>query len=90
MADLKSRFLELTRMPYVDQAKWFLNGFWAEGIEKECETVWKYAQKCIELDEKKKNGNELDEFWAHKFLESFGETLTVIKVICKTKTNNNL
>jgi hypothetical protein len=23
----KKRFLELTRMPYADQAKWFLNGF---------------------------------------------------------------
>lgn len=26
--DNKARFLELTRMPYVDQAKWYLNAFW--------------------------------------------------------------
>lgn len=33
------------------------------------------------LDEKKKaEGNELDEFQAHKFLEYLGETLTVIQV----------
>jgi len=33
------------------------------------------------LDEKcHADGCELDEFWSHKFLESLGETLTVIKL----------
>jgi len=73
----KVAFLELTRKAYVDQAKWFLNGFWNAGMESECENVWKYTQKFIELN---KNGCELDEFQAHKFLESLGETLTVIQL----------
>jgi predicted nucleic acid-binding Zn-ribbon protein len=67
-------------MKYADQAKWFLNGFWTEGAEKETENVWKCAQKFIELDAKKAEGNELDEFWSHKFLEFLGETLTVIQL----------
>jgi len=68
-------------MKYIDQAKWFLNGFWAEGIEQESESIWNCTQKFIELDaRKKKEGNELDEFEAHKFLETLGETLTVIKL----------
>jgi len=76
----KARFLELTRMKYNDQAIWFLNGFWADGAEQESENIWKFTQKFIELDSQKKNGNELDEFWSHKFLESLGETLTVIQL----------
>jgi hypothetical protein len=83
MADTKTKFMELTRLPYAAQAHWFLNGFWKEEGEKEAENVWKYAQKFIELDPKKKEGNELDEFWSHKFLESLGETLTVIAVTKK-------
>jgi len=74
------RFLELTRMTYANQAKWFLNGFWATA-EKETENVWKFAHKFIELDEKKgKAGCELDEFQAHRFLESLGETLTILEL----------
>ena len=52
MAD--PRFLELTRMKYIDQAKWYLNGFWRDGAEQESENIWKITQKFIELDEKKK------------------------------------
>jgi len=74
----KTQFLELTRMKYVDQAKWYLNGFWSEGAQNESENIWKYTQKFIELDDRKAGGNELDEFQAHKFLESLGETLTVM------------
>jgi hypothetical protein len=80
MSDIKSQFLELTRKKYSDQAIWYLNGFWKEGAEPESENVWNYAQKFIELDSRKKEGNELDEFWSHKFLESLGETLTVIQL----------
>jgi len=42
------------------------------------EQVWKFAHKFAELDKRKLEGNSLDEFEAHKFLESLGETLTVI------------
>jgi DNA polymerase III alpha subunit (gram-positive type) len=72
-------FADIVAKKYSDQAIWYLNGFWKDGAEAEAETVWKYAQKFIEIDEKrKKEGNELDEFQAHKFLESLGETLTVV------------
>jgi len=67
-------------MKYADQAKWYLNGFWTSGAEGEAESIWKFANKFIELDAKKKEGNELDEFFSHKFLESLGETLTVIQL----------
>lgn len=79
MADIKTKFSELTRLKYIDQAKFFLNGFWLEGVDKEAEVIWSNTHKFIELDDKKKGeGCELDEFQAHKFLESQGETLTVV------------
>jgi len=82
----KSKFLELTRSKYKDQAIWYLNGFWQEGAESEAENIWNNAHKFIELDARKKEGNELDEFWSHKFLESLGETLTVIQLREKLRT----
>eukprot|EP01105_Mastigella_eilhardi_P002801 TRINITY_DN135_c1_g1_i1.p1 TRINITY_DN135_c1_g1~~TRINITY_DN135_c1_g1_i1.p1 ORF type:complete len:430 (+),score=164.28 TRINITY_DN135_c1_g1_i1:87-1292(+) len=69
---------ELTTKPYADQCKWFLNGFWEE-VQGNAEHVWNFWQKFAELDqEKKASGCYLDEFWSHKFLETLGETLTVI------------
>jgi myosin heavy subunit len=85
MSEYKQKLYELTRMKYEDQAKWFLNGFWKEGAEQESENIWKCTHKFIELDDRKKEGNELDEFRAHKFLESLGETLTVIQLREKLK-----
>jgi len=79
MANEKDQFAELTQKTYKQQAIWFLNGFWVE-VEKEAEQIWKYTRKFEELDPKKKTGCDLDEFWSHKFLESWGETLTVIKL----------
>jgi len=85
MADLAAKFAELNRMKYADQAKWFLNGFW-DTLSNESEAMWKCTQKFIELDvEKKANGSELDEFYSHKFLESLGETLTVLALRDKLK-----
>jgi chromosome segregation ATPase len=80
MSEHKKKFLELTRMKYYDQAKWFLNGFWKDGAEENAEQIWIYTHKFIDLDDKKKDGCELDEFRAHKFLENFGETLTIIQL----------
>jgi len=85
MADLKTRLEKLTRHKYVDQAKWFLNGFWEKGADKNAEEVWNFTQLFIKFDEKKAAGNELDEFWSHKFLESIGETLTVVELREKLK-----
>jgi len=78
--------LDLTRKKYADQAKWFLNGFWKEGAKEEAETIWATWQKFVELDSKKKEGNELDEFWSHKFLETQGETLSVVDLRKKMTT----
>jgi len=77
-AKFRERFEVLTKKNYKDQSVWFLNGFWDNGASSESENVWKFTQKFIELDKRKKDGNDLDEFEAHKFLESLGETLTVI------------
>jgi len=73
----KEKFAAITSKTYKDQAIWFLNGFW-EQHQNEAENIWKFAQKFIELDQKKGQGNDLDEFYSHKFLESLGETLTVM------------
>ena len=70
----------MTPRKYADQGKWYLNGFWEDGAKEEAEVIWGFAQSFIKLDEKKANGNELDEFWSHKFLESIGETLTILEV----------
>jgi len=67
----------------------FLNGFWSEGAQAESETIWKFAQKFIELDQqKKKTGSKLDEFWSHKFLEEIKETHTVIALRNKLREAN--
>jgi chromosome segregation ATPase len=76
---LIAEFSKIAQKTYSEQAKWFLNGFWNDGASQESEKIWSFAQKFIELDEKKKKeGNELDEFSTHRFLESLGETLTVV------------
>lgn len=79
-AKLKKDFEKLMKNKYTDQAKWYLNGFWEKGAEKDKEQIWSFTQGFIKFDEKKAAGNELDEFWSHKFLESIGETLTVMEL----------
>ena len=71
---------DIVTRKYADQAIWFLNGFWDE-IQGDAEKIWGYVELMAELDEAKKaDGNELDEFWSHKFLERIGRTMTVIKM----------
>jgi len=73
------KLLDLCNRTYKDQACWFLNAFWDAFASKEAERIWGYIKKCSELDlDKHNDGNALDEVKAHKFLESFGETLTVM------------
>jgi hypothetical protein len=75
-------------LTHVEQAKWWLNGFWETGADKYAEEVWKVTHKFIELDTGRpvmygsrqtdvKQNSDLDEFKAHQALEAFGETLTV-------------
>jgi len=73
-----------------DQCVRFLNGFWGE-CKGKTEDIYKQHQKFLELDklqynalpENKKSeeyteGRSLDEFWSHKYLESCGQTMTVV------------
>eukprot|EP01130_Rhizamoeba_saxonica_P002696 TRINITY_DN1245_c0_g1_i1.p1 TRINITY_DN1245_c0_g1~~TRINITY_DN1245_c0_g1_i1.p1 ORF type:complete len:322 (-),score=129.87 TRINITY_DN1245_c0_g1_i1:26-991(-) len=74
---IAEQFEEFTSKPYAEQAKCFLNAYWAEH-EDSAEQIWGWVHEFIELDfENGKEGNDLDEFNAHRFLERTGETKTV-------------
>jgi hypothetical protein len=74
---VQDRFKNWTSQPYPDQSKAFLNAYWDE-LSGDAETVWSWCNQFIELDhEKGKEGHDLDEFNAHRFLEKNGETKTV-------------
>lgn len=71
---LMTGFKKVTAKTYEDQGKFFLNAFWKEYSE-EAENIWSYAQKIIALDTQKgKQGSDLDEFNAHRFLEQMGKS----------------
>jgi len=60
--------------------RFFLNAFWVE-CGNEAEKIWQWCQKFQEYDQVNgKEGNDLDEFWSHKYLETVGETMTVIQM----------
>ena len=85
-AGQQAAWTEIVTKKYSDQAIWFMNGFWQQ-VEKSAEEIWKWVQLFSELDQDKKgDGNELDEFWSHKFLESLGQTMTVIEMREKFRT----
>jgi len=75
-----AKWEEISGKCFKDQAIWALNGFW-ETMEKDAELVWNWTQKMAELhQDKHADGCDLDEFWSHKFLETLGETMTVIEM----------
>jgi len=91
-------------MTFTDQAIWFLNGFWNDGLDKQAEKIWNWVHTCIEIDTGKpkmygsktadvKEASELDELKAHVFLEKMKETLTVVELRKRLKAldidNNN-
>jgi len=96
MASWKAGFAELTAKTHTAQAVWWLNGFWEKGADKEADTIYGFVQtfkelehggKIIELKGKAKEsapeykeGSDIDEFKAHRFLETVGETLTVVEL----------
>jgi len=83
VVDDQTKLKNLCQRNYKAQCVWFLNSYWQKiSSDKEGpETFWKYAAKCTELDEKKKqDGCELDEFQAHRFFEGFKETITVVSL----------
>jgi len=78
MGDAKD-FTSLIAQPYKDQAIFFLNAYWNEHGPSDAELIWQNVQKFQELDQQKgKEGNDLDEFCSHRFLEFFKETQTVV------------
>eukprot|EP01103_Thecamoeba_quadrilineata_P018699 TRINITY_DN7272_c0_g1_i1.p1 TRINITY_DN7272_c0_g1~~TRINITY_DN7272_c0_g1_i1.p1 ORF type:complete len:309 (-),score=93.35 TRINITY_DN7272_c0_g1_i1:22-948(-) len=72
------KLASLCAKTYKEQAVWFLTAFWND-FQGEAENVWGFVKKCAQLDlQKRDEGNALDEAFAHKFLETIGETKTVL------------
>jgi chromosome segregation ATPase len=84
-ANLQEQWTKIGQFKFADQAVWVLNGFW-DSLQKEAENVWGFVQgfqrfdKECQMSEKKGEASDLDEFWSHKFLESLGQTMTVIEM----------
>jgi len=75
---LAANFKKFTAKNYADQGKAFLNAYWQQHQGDDAEKVWIFWEKFCELDlDNGKEGNDLDEFNAHRFLEFFNETKTV-------------
>lgn len=72
-------FEEVCSRTHVRQAQFFLNAFWQEHGDQ-AQQVYLWTQAFIELDPKSEDGSEVDEFNAHKFLEHFGQTMTVLEL----------
>eukprot|EP01087_Luapelamoeba_hula_P000939 TRINITY_DN106_c0_g1_i2.p1 TRINITY_DN106_c0_g1~~TRINITY_DN106_c0_g1_i2.p1 ORF type:complete len:302 (+),score=86.59 TRINITY_DN106_c0_g1_i2:80-985(+) len=69
---------DLGSKTHKEQSIWFLNAFWKTIGEQNAEKVWDYTHRYEALDPKGKEGNSVDEFNAHRFLEQNNETLTVV------------
>jgi len=81
----------LEERPYKDQAIWFLNAFWDPFASAEGEKIWSYVHSCADLDlQRHGDGNALDEVNAHRFLEQFRETLTVLAMRDKLRKTGAL
>jgi len=79
-AELVEKFNQISSRNFSGQAKWMLNGFWQE-LEPEAEKIWGFVELFVKLEETNKaEGSSLDEFSSHRFLESLGETMTIIKL----------
>jgi len=74
---VNQKFKEFTAKKYSEQSQSFMNAYWDE-INADAELLWGFTHQFIDLDhEKGKEGCDLDEFNAHRFLEKLGETKTV-------------
>lgn len=84
------KLFSLSEKKHKEQAVWFLNAFW-DKLEKDSEKIWDYTHKFESFDlEKGKNGHELDELNAHRFLEAFHETMTVKEMRDKLRAKQAL
>ena len=81
----RKEFASLSRVPYAEQAKRFMNVFWGDsGVgafassAEAREDVWRFHKQFVALDrDKREAGTELDEFQAHQFLEKEVKAITV-------------
>lgn len=77
----EEKLREMIGQTYKEQAISFLNAFWVDkfkGQPENAKQVWNMAARCVELDTKlQSDGSCLDEFQAHRLLESTGGALTV-------------
>lgn len=55
-----------------------MNAFWEDGLKDDAEKIWDFVHYANEITKPKTGCNDMDEFQSHRFLEHFGETLTVI------------
>eukprot|EP01130_Rhizamoeba_saxonica_P000181 TRINITY_DN10177_c0_g1_i1.p1 TRINITY_DN10177_c0_g1~~TRINITY_DN10177_c0_g1_i1.p1 ORF type:complete len:353 (+),score=153.72 TRINITY_DN10177_c0_g1_i1:51-1061(+) len=75
MANKQEKFEQFTQLVYFEQAKAFMNAYWGD---LDNERIWEQAHLFVELDiDNGKEGSDLDEFNAHRFLEKQGETKSV-------------
>jgi len=91
-AEEKAKLEVVSKKPYHEQAQFFLNAFWNE-LQGSAEQIWGHWQKIKDLDKQQFNanvtagkasgdyvqGNSLDEFWSHKFLEVIGKTMSIVE-----------
>lgn len=100
----KQKFADLCQMKFTEQAHWFMNGFWQEGMQEEAETIWNVTHCFLEqhlgrkvlygaLMQDYEESCDLDEFKAHVLLEKLNEVLTVRELRGRLKQldidNNN-
>jgi chromosome segregation ATPase len=84
VAEFKGQWNQLAARAHHEQAVWFLNAFWNGGIKEYVEDVWGYVQKFREMAKMGDMApNDLNEFFSHKFLETVGETMTVLQLRAK-------
>ena len=70
----------LCKRTHKEQAVWFLNAFWEDFAQGEAENLWRFVEHCVNIDNAKAEGNELDEMEAHRFLEKADEAHTVLEM----------
>jgi len=82
--ELLKAWKDLIKKPHQEQAIWFLNAFWNGGVKQFSEDIWGFNLKFNELTKLgDKSQNDLDELVGHKFLETVGETMTVLQLRAK-------
>jgi len=82
--ELNAAWKRLISLAHHDQAVWFLNAFWNGGIKPHVEEIWENVLKFQELTKMgDKSDHDLDELMGHKFLETVGETMTVLQLRSK-------